>query len=377
MGQDTIVITGVTGQLGSYLAEHYLAKGFRVVGFSRRTAEHSTDRVDHLMGNPDFVYLEGDITDMTFLVKLLARYKPEYLVNTAAQSHVHTSFTNPGSTWDITGKGAINVIDSVLSVSPKTHVVQLSTSEMFGDQYDKKWVSEVVTTLYQDENTTLSPQSPYAVAKVAAHHYNRLMRETHNAHLSSLIAFNYESPRRGENFVTQKIVKWFKQHRTRREIQAFPFSAAKSGNLLQCKRIDMIPPERCNFEGDDIVIEGFSSVDKSTTVPKLRLGNLDAYRDWSHATDVVQAVDLMLSAEQPGDYVVGSGETRIVREFLQVVCKTVLGEDDYMKYVVIDPKFFRPAEVEYLRADPSKIKTVLGWEPQVSFTQLVEDMCNA
>lgn len=328
--KDTVLITGVTGQLGSYLADYYLEKGMKVTGFSRRTGTHSTDRIDHLMDNPSFTYLEGDITDPTFLVKLFSDLQPEFCVNTAAQSHVHSSFTCPASTWDITGKGAMNVIDALIAVSPTTRYVHLSTSEMFGDQYDSRpgLYMDSEEYRYQDERTRFNPQSPYAVAKLAAHHYNRLMRETHNVHLSSLIAFNYESHRRGQNFVTQKIVNWFKKFK------------------------------------------------KDSSIPKLRLGNLDAYRDWSHAADIVNAVDLMLLADRPGDYVVGSGETRTVREFLGVVCNEILEDDDFMKYVVIDPEFFRPAEVEYLRADATKIKNMLGWEPRINFNQLVGDMCH-
>jgi GDPmannose 4,6-dehydratase len=357
MDKDTILITGVTGQLGSYLAEHYLEKGCRIVGFSRRTATHSTDRVDHLMVNPDFEYLEGDITDMTFLVKLFSSLKPDFCVNTAAQSHVHSSFTQPSSTWDITGKGAMNIVDALLACSPKTRLVHLSTSEMFGDKYDTRRL-EGNTEKYQDENTVLRPQSPYAVAKIAAHHYLRLMRDTHTAHLSSLIAFNYESPRRGDNFVTQKIVRWFQRYKEWRDTEFVTYHGSAN-----------VSPSEDNMFG------GMDNDGELRFFPKLRLGNLDSYRDWSAATDVVHAVDLMLQADKPDDYVVGSGETRTVREFLKVVCKTILDDDDYMKYVVIDPKFFRPAEVDYLRADPQKIKTVLRWEPSVSFNQLVESMC--
>lgn len=350
----TVLITGVTGQLGSYLADFYLSNGDKVVGFSRRTATHSTARIDHLMDNPQFEYLEGDITDTPFLLYLLARVKPDFCVNAAAQSHVHTSFEQPSSTWDITAKGAMSVIDAIRLASPSTRLVQMSTSEMFGSSYDQEQAGFIGGDFrihkYQDENTKHSPQSPYAIAKMAAHEYTKLMRRTHNLHLSILIAFNFESPRRGDNFVTQKIVRWFKAYK----------------KWLNLYKIDVV-----SVSADGNYLFGKDA----PPMARLRLGNLDAYRDWSYVKDVVRAIDLILNSDKPDEYVVGTGESHSVREFLYEVSMNILGHGDFNQYVVIDPAFYRPAEVDYLCAKPDKIKRDLRWSPTVGFEELVSIMC--
>lgn len=316
------IVSGISGQAGSYLAELLLSKNERVVGFSRRTASHSTHRIDHLMSNPNFTYLEGDVADPSFIWGLISQYKPAYFYNLAAQSHVHTSFSNPYTTFDMDTKGVLNVLDAIRTLSHNTRFCQASTSEMFGSNY-----SSFDHEKYQDEDTPFKPQSPYAIAKLAAHHLVRLYRESYNLMACSAIMFNYESPRRGENFVTQKIIKW---------VASFERSGFSEAHL------------------------------------KLNLGNLDAFRDWSHCKDTMNAVHLLINQDKMDDYVVGTGETYSVRNFLSEAFFLV-GISDWSPHVMIDSSLIRPAEVPYLKSKPDKIKS-LGWKPEYSFKSLVKEM---
>lgn len=320
------LIFGVSGQDGSYLAELLLEKGYEVTGVTRRVSVSTTERINHIL--PKINIAEGDITDGFSVNKLISEYEPDEIYNLAAQSHVGTSFKQPSLTWDITAGGVLNILEAI-RYSPRKDDIrfyQASSSEMFGKNYD-----EIAMKKYQDENTEFIPQSPYAIAKLAAHHLVRNYREGYGIHGSCGILFNHESERRGENFVTRKITKWI-------------------GEFVRSGR----DPE----------------------FPNLRLGNLDAKRDWGHAEDYVNAMWLMLQQEKSDDYVVATGETYSVRDFLDAAFSRV-GIEDWSDLVVIDPRFYRPAEVDHLLGIPIKAEKCLGWERKVSFNDLVHRMVDS
>ena len=337
------LIFGVSGQDGSYLAELLLEKGYEVTGVTRRVSVSTTERINHIL--PKINIAEGDITDGFSVNKLISEYEPDEIYNLAAQSHVGTSFKQPSLTWDITAGGVLNILEAI-RYSPRKDDIrfyQASSSEMFGKNYD-----EVENKKYQDENTEFIPQSPYAIAKLAAHHLVRNYREGYGIHGSCGILFNHESERRGENFVTRKITKWIGEF-------------VKWRNDLEI-----------DFLKDDIYHTGIVG----SNFPKLRLGNLDAKRDWGHAEDYVNAMWLMLQKEEADDYVVATGETYSVRDFLDVAFAKV-GIDDWSNLVVIDPQFYRPAEVDHLLGIPAKAEDKLGWERNVSFKDLVHRMVDS
>lgn len=320
------LIFGVSGQDGSYLAELLLEKGYEVTGVTRRVSVSTTERINHIL--PKINIAEGDITDGFSVNKLISEYEPDEIYNLAAQSHVGTSFKQPSLTWDITAAGVLNILEAI-RYSPRKDDIrfyQASSSEMFGKNYD-----EIEVKKYQDENTEFIPQSPYAIAKLAAHHLVRNYREGYGIHGSCGILFNHESERRGENFVTRKITKWI-------------------GEFVRSGR----DPE----------------------FPNLRLGNLDAKRDWGHAEDYVNAMWLMLQKEEADDYVVATGETYSVRDFLDAAFSRV-GIEDWSDLVVIDPKFYRPSEVDHLLGIPIKAERALGWGRKVSFNDLVHRMVDS
>lgn len=335
------LIFGVSGQDGSYLAELLLEKGYEVTGVTRRVSVSTTERINHIL--PQITIAEGDITDGFSVNKLIAEYEPDEVYNLAAQSHVGTSFKQPSLTWDITAGGVLNILEAI-RYSPRKDDIrfyQASSSEMFGKNFDSMEIpvdlvapfngpaTEIVK--YQDENTEFIPQSPYAIAKLAAHHLVRNYREGYGIHGSCGILFNHESERRGENFVTRKITKWI-------------------GEFVRSGR----DPE----------------------FPNLRLGNLDAKRDWGHAEDYVNAMWLMVGQKEAGDYVIATGETYSVRDFLDIAFARV-GIDDWSNLVVIDPKFYRPAEVDHLLGIPIKAEKELGWKRKVSFKDLVHRMVDS
>jgi len=331
----TVIIYGVTGQDGSHLADLLLQKDYKVYGVSRRTSTDNTTRISHLLNNNEFKLLEGDITDQSSVLNTLSYHaQVDEVYNLAAQSHVAVSFNQPGLTWDITGKGCLNILQSIVDLRmTDTRFYQASSSEMFGSNYDERpsdadFDDKLPVEKYQNEETKFLPQSPYAIAKCAAHYMTRLYREGYGLHASAGILFNHEGPRRGENFVTRKITKWIGDY-------------VKSG--------------------------------KSADFPKLRLGNLDAYRDWGYAGDYCEAMWMMLQQDCPDDYVICTGETHSIREFLTIAFKEV-GIDDWSDHVVQDPEFYRPAEVDYLRGDCSKANNELGWRPRNSFEDLVRMM---
>ena len=313
------LITGVTGQDGSYLAEFLLAKGYEVHGLRRRSSTFGTQRIEHLIfGEPPQLHLHyGDLSDGNGLMRLLREIRPHEVYNLAAQSHVRVSFDQPAYTADTTAVGALRLLEAIRDVQDETgeqiRFYQASSSEMYG---------KVVETP-QKESTPFYPRSPYGVAKVYAHWITVNYRESYGMHASCGILFNHESPRRGETFVTRKITR-------------------AAGRI------------KCGLQ------------------KKLFLGNLDAQRDWGYAGDYVEAMWLMLQQDTPDDYVVATNELYSVRDFCEKTFSR-LGLH-YEDHVEIDPRYYRPAEVDLLLGDNTKARTQLGWEPRTSFEQLVDMM---
>jgi GDPmannose 4,6-dehydratase len=325
------LITGITGQDGSYLAELLLQKNYKVYGIVRRSSLINTHRIDHIYDSINLHY--GDLTDSTNLVRVIQQVQPDEIYNLGAQSHVKVSFEMPEYTGNVDGLGTLRILEAVrlLGMEYKTRIYQASTSEMYG----------LVQEVPQTETTPFYPRSPYGVAKLYGYWIVKNYRESYGLHASSGILFNHESPRRGETFVTRKITQGL---------------------------------SRISTGQQDI----------------LYLGNLDAKRDWGHAKDFVRAMWLMLQQDNPDDYVIATGEQYSVREFVEVAAPyfgmniiwvneglNEMGLDkNTMKPIIkVDPKYFRPAEVETLLGDATKAKQKLGWEPEISFEQLVEDMC--
>ena len=318
------IVTGSTGQDGSYLSELLLDKGYTVVGLRRRSSsEKGLERIEHLLNNDNFKLVEADITDSGCVNNLISEYMPHEVYNLAAQSHVGTSFKQPSYTSQVNLQGPINFLEAIRLLSPSTKFYQASTSEMFGKNYEV-----FADTKYQKETTPFVPQSPYAVAKLAAHEMVRIYRDSYDLFACCGILFNHESERRGENFVTRKITKWI----------------------------------------GEFVVSG-----QDEDFPALRLGNLDAHRDWGHAQDYVDAMYLMLQQDEPEDYVIATSETHSVREFLTEAFNEI-GISNFEPHVVIDPEFYRPCEVDWLLGHTGKARQQLGWRPKVSFPELVQRM---
>lgn len=311
----TALITGITGQDGSYLAELLLERGYRVVGMTRRTSTDVHERIQHLVDDIEFV--SGDLLDQTSVTSIVHDVAPQEVYNLAAQSFVPTSWQQPVLTGEFTALGVTRVLEAIRHTNPKIKFYQASSSEMFGK----------VTEVPQRESTPFYPRSPYGVAKVYGHWITVNYRESYDMFAVSGILFNHESARRGREFVTRKIT------------------------------------------------DGVARI-KLGLAKELRLGNLDAQRDWGFAGDYVRAMWLMLQQDEPDDYVIATGRTHSVRDFVRIAFEAA-GLGSYEPYVVLDPRFVRPAEVDLLIGDPSKAKRVLGWEPQVTFEQLVEMMVRA
>lgn len=316
-------ITGVTGQDGSYLAEYLLSLNYTVVGLYRRSSSYNFNRLSEVISHPNLTMEEFDLTDPSGCHSVMDRYKPQEFYNLAAQSHVATSFNQPSTTLEINTLGIVNVLESIKNCSPETKLYQASTSEMFGNNYEVS----LDGTKYQNENTPFFPQSPYAVAKLASHHLLKIYRDAYGIFACSGILFNHESPRRGENFVTRKITKYI---------------ASVVKNKIDPKK------------------------------DKLKLGNLDATRDWGHAKDYIKGMYLMLQHNQPKDFVLATGHSHTVREFLDLAFNYV--NLNYQDYVVVDPQFYRPCEVPYLKGDATLAQNILNWYPSISFIDLVKDM---
>lgn len=307
----TALITGITGQDGSYLAELLLSKGYRVVGMARRSSTVTHERIQHLLD--DLIVIQGDLTDQGSLLSIFEEYEPDEVYNLAAQSFVPTSWNQPALTGDVTALGVTRMLEAIRFVNPKIKFYQASSSEMFGK----------VVEVPQKETTPFYPRSPYGVAKVYGHWITVNYRESFNLFAVSGILFNHESPRRGLEFVTRKIS------------------------------------------------DGVARI-KLGLAKELRLGNLEARRDWGFAGDYAKAMWMMLQQDHPDNFVVGTGETHSVREF----CEIAFGHVglDYNEFVVQDERFYRPAEVDLLVSDPGKAGRVLGWEPAVGFKELVAMM---
>ena len=352
------IIFGVTGQDGSHLAELLLSKNYKVVGVVRSSSTSNTSRIDHLKKDRRFIEESADITDYSSIYNVLNRNSGTVteIYNLAAQSHVSVSFKQPCLTWDVTAKGAMNILQAMRELGLNhVHFYQASSSEMFGKNFDEcadPNSGSDKRIKYQDEQTKFMPQSPYAIAKCAAHEAVRLYREAYGFHASSGILFNHEGPRRGEEFVTRKITKWIGR-----------FMAWLKRMNLSHEDISLL-----SDSGDLIYASGVQY-----SFPKLRLGNLEASRDWGYAGDYVEAMWKMLQQEKPDDYVICTGETHTIREFLDVAFNYV-GIKNWSNLVVQDPEFYRPAEVDYLKGNCSKAKANLGWSPTHTFDQLVKLM---
>jgi len=307
-------ITGIAGQDGSYLAEYLVSLGYEVHGIVRRnsTPEHQESRINHLEGKVHTYY--GDLLDQSSLEKLLRQIQPDEVYNIAAQSHVRISFEIPQFTVMTNALGVVNVLEAVRNNCPNAKFYQASSSEMFGSSVDEDG--------YQRETTKMTPVSPYGCTKVFGYNIVRNYRNAYNMHASNGILFNHESPRRGSNFVTNKVVK----------------AAVRIKLGLQ---------------------------------DKLELGNMDAYRDWGHSKDYVRAMHLIVQQDEPGDWVVATGVTHSVREMCEYVFSK-LGLD-YNQYVIQNQKFLRPEELKYLKGDSTRIRS-LGWEPEYTFETLMDEM---
>jgi GDPmannose 4,6-dehydratase len=310
----TALVTGINGQDGSYLAEHLLEKGYRVFGLVRQTSLRNLDRIAHLADQVEI--LNGDLLDQNSLINAVADSRPDEVYNLAAQSFVPASFSQPVLTGEFTALGVTRMLEAIRIVNPKIRFYQASSSEMFGK----------VQSVPQDEDTKFHPRSPYGVAKLYGHWITVNFRESYGMYAVSGILFNHESSRRGPEFVTRKIT----------------LGAARIAAGLQ---------------------------------KELRLGNLESRRDWGFTGDYVEAMRLMLQQDEPRDYVIGTGETHTVQEFVELAF-THLGLD-WRQYIVTDPRFVRPAEVDLLISNPRRAREELGWTPKVSFRELVRMMVDS
>jgi GDPmannose 4,6-dehydratase len=314
LAQKTALITGITGQDGSYLAELLLEKGYRVIGMTRRSSTDVHERIEHITDRIEIV--SGDLLDQSSITKIVADTHPDEIYNLAAQSFVPTSWTQPVLTGEFTALGVTRMLEAIRAVDTKIRFYQASSSEMFGK----------VQETPQKESTPFYPRSPYGVAKVYGHWITVNYRESYNIFAVSGILFNHESPRRGKEFVTRKIS------------------------------------------------DGVARI-KLGLAKELRMGNLDAHRDWGYAGDYVKAMWMMLQRETADDFVIATGRAHSVRDFVRLAFASV--DLDYEKYVLTDPRFLRPAEVDHLIGEGSKAKRILGWEPVTSFEDLVEMMVRA
>jgi len=322
------LITGITGQDGSYLAENLLSDGYEVHGVIRRSSSFNTGRIDHIFDKLKLVY--GDVTDFAAISSIVAEVEPDEMYNLAAQSHVKVSFEAPAYTASVDAVGALNVLEAVKQRSPKTRLYQASTSEMYGSSPSP-----------QSESTPMHPNSPYAAAKLYAYHMTRSYRDAYGLHASNGILFNHESPRRGPTFVTRKITMAIAR-----------IAAGKQDRVV--------------------------------------LGNLDARRDWGHARDYVEAMRLVIGMDAPGDYVVATGQQRSVREFVDAAFHVAgipivwnsardTARDALTDEVRVstDSRYLRPNEVDSLQGDSTRLRKATGWEPKTSFEELVREMVNA
>ncbi len=313
----TALIFGISGQTGSYLADLYLSKGYKVVGMKRRSSSHNTERIDHLYKDPhlskDLELIYGDLSDYSSIANIVSDVQPDVALNMACQSHVLVSFQIPEYTMDVGATGVLRILEAIRKHSPKTKFLTAGTSELWGNS----------KTFPQNEETVMMPVSPYGIAKLAAFQLTKNYREAYDLFVCNSVTVNHESPRRAETFVTRKITR----------------AATRIKLGLQ---------------------------------DKLYLGNLESSRDWLHAKDVCEAMYLMLDSDFCDDYVISSGISRTIKVFLQDVFSSL--NLDWNDYVIIDPHYYRPCEVNYLRGDSTKIRNTLGWEPKISYQELVKEM---
>lgn len=309
------LITGITGQDGSYLSEHLLSKGYEVHGIIRRhsVAENQDARIQHLNGKIHAHY--GDLLDYPSLVKVMTKTQPDEIYNLAAMSHVRISFDMPSFTIQTNALGVLNMLEIYRTLCPQSKFYQASSSEMFGNSVDEDGIQRLTTPM--------NPVSPYGCAKVMGFNLVRHYRHAYNLHACNGILFNHESPRRGSNFVTNKVIK-------------------------QAVEI------------------------KKGTRDRLELGNLDSYRDWGHSKDYVKAMSMIINHKEPDDFIVATGETHSVRELCEIVFKKM--GMDYRDYVVQNSKYMRPEELKYLKGDSSKARDVLGWKPEYTFDSMLDEM---
>lgn len=353
----TAICTGATGQTGSYLCEILLDKGYKVVGTRRRTTTPNNENVEKCLKNENFILEIADITDYPCVSGLVDKYNPDEIYNLAAQSFVKVSFDQPIHTFDVDTYGVLNFLEVIKNKNKSIKFYQASTSELFGKSYSCMYTPFMSDDLvrydnpdgnrntheyihkidkaFQDELTPFSPQSPYGIAKLAAHHLCRLYKQSYDMFCVCGILFNHESPRRGKEFLTRKVTDYV-------------------GKLY---------------------VNSLFSDNRLNNYPKLRLGNLDAYRDWGFAGDYAYAQYLMMQNEKPEDFVICTEESHTVREFCDIAFSYI--GMDYKDWVVVDPQFYRPSEVDYLCGKSTKAKEKLKWKPTVSFKDLVENMVNA
>lgn len=331
----TAFVTGVVGQVGSYMADFLLERDYRVIGLKRRSASGSNWRIENALKNKNFELIEGDITDYSSVLNILSYCKPDEIYNFAAQSHVKSSFDQPSYTFDVNTKGVLNILEVMKFLNSKARLYQSSTSEMYGSNYDKDPNTHIK---YQDENTNFCPNSPYAASKLAAHNLIKLYRESYGLWVVGGIMFNTESPRRHVGFVTRKITSWAKN-------------------------------EMCNHKQEEIK-------------KPLRLGNMNTLRDWSYAQEAVEAIYLILQNTSPKEYVIGTGETHSISEFLTEVINYWRGEYNWItaridtSLITTNVELYkRPHDVPYLKSDPSLIFHELGWKAKTKFKDLVRIMC--
>lgn len=324
----TALLTGITGQDGSYLAEWLIKKGYRVVGFGRKSSIIQPNNVSHLHGKIDFAF--GDLSDPFSLVAAIKNTQPDELYNLASQSHPGESWRLAIETGEVTGLGAHRLFDAVKEIKPDCRIYHASSSEMFGEVVESP----------QNEHTPFNPVNPYAAAKVYAHNIARIYRKSYGMFIACGILFNHESPRRGVHFITQKVT----------------YGAA-------CIKLGLHNSPALNEEGEPMVKNG-----------KLSLGNLDAKRDWGYAGDYAEAMWLMLQQDTPDDYVIGTGEIRTIR----CLCEAAFGAVglNWEDHVVVDPRFVRPTETGPTVADATKALEKLGWQPRTTFDVMIREMVN-
>ena len=318
-----VLVTGCTGNMGSYLTEALLDRGDKVVGLIRRTSNADYSRISSIIGHKNFSVVSGDICDANCMTNLISRYKFDLIHNTAAQSHVAESFIQPSYTWEATGQSVLYMLEAIRNFSPHTRFITNSSSEMFGKNYSEDELGK-----FQDEKTELDSRSPYAIAKIAAHKAVGLYRDSYNLWAAGMITFNMESPRRTNTFVTRKITQYI-------------------GKL-------------------------HNAIKNNKSIEKLKLGNIYSYRDWSYVPEIVEAYIKLSLLNKPVDLVVCSGETHSVAEFLEESFSLL--ELDWHDYVDIDESLKRPQEVDFLQGRATRAKEILGWEPQVKFKELVKIM---